>query len=241
MFNPSLIDKNDVWQIDIVNLLEKLLDLLRISGNKDLRVCGVAVLTSSIIHRLKVESIFKLGKIANTKEINNNNEEKTVEEKAPIPDLIDLQLPFRKETAYPVSLDDLLSILQNTLLELTNPSIKKNTIDLSQPTKTIDFQDYLIKFEKIIEEYEIKLFDYISERRGLIFNDFVFDMHDLDIARYFIAMLYLAMKQKIKISYVNINDMDMKDFEHNRENKMEDADIAKNNMELIKITAIDNN
>ncbi len=41
LFNPSLIDRQDVWQIDIVKLLENLLELLTATGNRDLRVCGV--------------------------------------------------------------------------------------------------------------------------------------------------------------------------------------------------------
>ena len=62
LFNPSLIERNDVWKIDIVRLLETLLSTLTKSSYKDLRVCGVAILTSTLIHRLKVESIFRLEK-----------------------------------------------------------------------------------------------------------------------------------------------------------------------------------
>ena len=241
MFNPSLIDKQDVWQIDIVKLLEKLLEILKVSGNKDLRVCGAAVLTSSIIHRLKVESIFKLGKLVNSKENNTNSKEKKIEEKVPIPELLNLQLPFRKEIAYPISLDELLSILENTILELATPTVKRNTLALNPSTKTIDFQEYLIKFEKIIEEYEIKLLEEIAQRKGIIFNDFVFDMKELDIARYFIAMLYLAMRQKIEISYIDINDIDTKEFDKNFiDTKMRDSNNENSSLELIKITVLDN-
>jgi segregation and condensation protein A len=224
-----------------VKLLEKLLEILKVSGNNDLRVCGAAVLTSSIIHRLKVESIFRLEKLVNSKDKNTDNKEKKIEEKVPIPDLLNLQLPFRKEIAYPVSLDELLSILENTILELANPTIKRNTLALDPSTaKTIDFQEYLIKFEKIIEEYEIKLLDVVSQK-GIIFNDFVFDMQELDIARYFIAMLYLAMKQKIEISYIDINDIDIKEFDKTFiDTKMRDSNNENSSLELIKITVLDN-
>ena len=201
LFNPSLIDKQDVWQIDVVKLLETLLELLTTAGNKDLRVCGVAILTSTLIHRLKVESIFRLDKIANQKDTNHDKEENP-EKKLPIPELVNLSLPFRKETTYPASLEELLLILENMITELVNPTIRKKLIDL-EPVQTFDFQEYLIKFEKVIEEYEIKLFEKISSMKELIFNNFVFNMSDLDIARYFIAMLYLAMKGKVEISYDN--------------------------------------
>src|SRR3712207_6876002 len=64
LFNLSLIAKKDVWDIDIPMLLQMLLSIINNTGKKDLRVCGIAVLSSSMIHRLKVESIFRLEKIA---------------------------------------------------------------------------------------------------------------------------------------------------------------------------------
>jgi segregation and condensation protein A len=63
LFNLSLIAKKDVWDIDITMLLQMLLNIINTTGKKDLRVCGIAVLSSSMIHRLKVESIFRLEKI----------------------------------------------------------------------------------------------------------------------------------------------------------------------------------
>jgi segregation and condensation protein A len=239
LFNPSLIDKQDVWQIDVVKLLENLLKLLATTGNRDLRICGVAILTSALIHRLKVESIFRLDKIANQRNENNTEKEKKDEEKVPIPEISTLTLPFRKETSYPVSIDDLLLILDNLITELTNPSVRKKTIDL-EPIVTIDFQDYLIKFEKVIEEYELKLFEKISVVKEMIFNDFVFDMNELDIARYFIAMLYLAMRNKIEISYVNIKDIDNKEFKDLMDFKMKNGNNKDEDIELIKITVANN-
>jgi len=239
LFNPSLIDKQDVWQIDVVKLLENLLKLLATTGNRDLRICGVAILTSALIHRLKVESIFRLDKIANQRNENNTEKEKKDEEKVPVPEISTLTLPFRKETSYPVSIDDLLLILDNLITELTNPSVRKKTIDL-EPIVTIDFQDYLIKFEKVIEEYELKLFEKISVVKEMIFNDFVFDMNEIDIARYFIAMLYLAMRNKIEISYVNIKDIDNKEFKDLMDFKMKNGNNKDEDIELIKITVANN-
>jgi segregation and condensation protein A len=236
LFNPSLIDKQDVWKIDIVRLLEMLLELLKLSGDKDLRVCGVAILTSTLIHRLKVESIFRLDKIANQKE-NNSDKNKNFEKKLPIPDLVNLSLPFRKETSYPASLEELLLILESMITELSNPTVRKNQIEL-EPIETFDFQDYLIKFEKVIEEYEAKLYDKLVDEREVLFNDFVIKMNDLDIARYFIAMLYLAMKGKIDISYDKSKEI------RNREiNELcldNDSNFKiNNNYEIIKINVVD--
>src|SRR5687767_15689901 len=56
LFNTSLLGKQNVWEIDISNLLELLLKFINSSGKKDLRICGIAAWSSSLIYRLKVES-----------------------------------------------------------------------------------------------------------------------------------------------------------------------------------------
>jgi len=198
LFNPSLIGRNDVWQINIVKLLETLLSTLTKSSYKDLRVCGVAILTSTLIHRLKVESIFRLEKIANKDQQGVSEREKEFSEMAPIPEISNLTLPFRKELSYPVSLEDLISILETMITDLTNPVVKRTSLNL-EPVEVIDFQNYLIKFEKIIEEFENRIMKRLEYGRELNFNEMVIGLDRIDIARYFIAMLYLSMKDKIEI------------------------------------------
>jgi segregation and condensation protein A len=198
LFNPSLIERNDVWQINIVKLLETLLSTLTKSSYRDLRVCGVAILTSSLIHRLKVESIFRLEKIANKDQQGVSDRDKEFSEKAPIPEISNLTLPFRKELSYPVSLEDLISILETMITDLTNPVVKRTSLNL-EPIEIIDFQQYLIKFEKIIEEFENRIMKRLEYERELNFNEMVIGLDRIDIARYFIAMLYLSMKDKIEI------------------------------------------
>src|SRR6185503_1806360 len=198
LFNPSLIGRNDVWQINIVKLLETLLSTLTKSSYKDLRVCGVAILTSTLIHRLKVESIFRLEKIANKDQQGVSERDRQFNEKAPIPEISNLTLPFRKELSYPVSLEDLISILETMITDLTNPVVKRTSLNL-EPVEVIDFQHYLIKFEKIIEEFENRIMNRLEYERELNFNEMMIGLDRIDIARYFIAMLYLSMKDKIEI------------------------------------------
>jgi len=76
--------------IDISKLLGLLLNIIHASGKKDLRLCGIAALSSSMIHRLKVESIFRLEKVAMQK--------KTIIDPVthdPVTDLDAIELPFK--------------------------------------------------------------------------------------------------------------------------------------------------
>ena len=64
LFNPSIISKKDVWQINLIEILKLLVKILEQTGKKDLKVAGMAALASSLIYRMKVESIFALQKAA---------------------------------------------------------------------------------------------------------------------------------------------------------------------------------
>jgi segregation and condensation protein A len=195
LFNPSLVNRKDVWDIDISNLLGMLLNIIQSSGKKDLRLCGIAALSSSMIHRLKVESIFRLEKVA-------------MQRKAivgpgphdPVTDLNAIELPFRFESTYPVSLEDLLRVLENMIFELSNPvSSKKLTIE---PVQVFDFDHYSHKFEQIIREYEETIFGIVNVGGAVMFRTLISKMEALEVARYFIALLYLATKGKIILEQI---------------------------------------
>lgn len=190
LFNPSVLSKKDVWEIDVSLLLEMLLKLINTSGKKDLRMCGIAALSSSLIYRLKVESILRLEKIAKTK--------KGVEviDIEPIPNLKPLEIPFRIEPTYPVTLEELLHLLENMINGLANPKPKRNQLNL-ESVETFNFDEYLVKFEKILQSYEDMIFDIVTADKRIEFKNLTLKMGSVETVRCFIAMLYLAMKRKI--------------------------------------------
>jgi segregation and condensation protein A len=190
LFNPSVLSKKDVWEIDISLLLEMLLKLINNSGKKDLRMCGIAALSSSLIYRLKVESILQLEKISKTK--------KGIEvlDIKPIPNLKPIEIPFRIEPTYPVSLEELLHVLENMINTLANPKPRRNQLNL-ESVETFNFDEYLMKFEKILQSYENMIFDIVSADKSVEFKNLTLKMNQIEIVRCFIALLYLAMKRKI--------------------------------------------
>ena len=200
LFNPSLLIRKDVWNIDIARLLEMFLRLLNATGNKDLRICGLAAVSSSMIYRLKVESIFVLEKIAMQKK--GLNDPTNDPQQQPIPQLNPIELPFRIEPTYPVSVEDLLHMLENMIMELANPRSKRKKQELElEPVETFNFDRYLLKFEKIIQDYEDMIYDIVAADGILMFKTLVNKLEPVEMARCFIAMLYLAMKRKIKLDY----------------------------------------
>jgi segregation and condensation protein A len=197
LFNPSLLaSKKDIWDIDVAMLLDMLLKLINTTGKKDLRVCGIAILSSSIIYRLKVESIFRLEKIAMQRKGVDDSQLRQ-----PIPDLNPVEIPFRIESTYPVSLEDLLHVLENMISELASPRPKKKQLEL-EPVETFDFDQYIIKFEHILQGYEDMIFDIVTADGQAIFKILVAKMEPIEIVRCFIAVLYLAMKGKVDLMQI---------------------------------------
>ncbi|MGA8564475.1 MAG: hypothetical protein WB587_06940, partial [Nitrososphaeraceae archaeon] len=181
-------------------LLEMLLRILSESGRRDLRICGVAALSSSMIYRLKVESIFRLEKIAMMKrgiEVTESNAE--------VPMLKPIEIPFRIESTYPVTLEELLHVLENMIMDLANPRKQRKQLNL-EAVETFDFNDYLVKFEQIVKSYEEMIFDIVSADGFVLFRKFTERMNSIEIVRCFIAVLYLAMKGLVIIDQEDYGD-----------------------------------
>ncbi|MFQ5969608.1 MAG: chromosome segregation protein ScpA [Nitrososphaerales archaeon] len=197
LFNPVLVTKKNVWDIDIASLLEKLLAILNSRGNKDLRICGVAALSSAMILRLKVESIFVLEKIA--------MQRKPVTDTSILEHLEVLDMPYRYEATYPVSLEELLNVLENMLGQIANPKHRRQ-LEL-EPIESRELDKYLVNFEQLLEKYKDMLFDKIRHVRTIMLSKFVKDMEPIEMARYFVAMLYLAMYNKVEIEQTENEDI----------------------------------
>ena len=88
LFNPEGIQKRDVWDIDLIQILSMLLKILEKTDKKDLRVAGMAALSSSLIYKLKVESIFALQKAA--------MEKKPLRQRTDV-DIDIIEFPYRHE------------------------------------------------------------------------------------------------------------------------------------------------
>ena len=139
LFDPKSALKKDVWEIDLIQILNLLTKILEKTGRKDLKVAGMAALSSSLIYRMKVESIFALQKAAMDKKPSFQRTDVDIE-------LIDI--PYRHESTYPVSLDDLLGLLQNLIGTIANPQSRRNRKLDIEPIEAPDFQEFFISLEK---------------------------------------------------------------------------------------------
>jgi segregation and condensation protein A len=190
LFDRDNISKKDVWDIDIIQILELLIKILNQTGKKDLRVAGMAALSSSLIHRMKVESIFALQKAAM--------------EKKPLTQRVDLDIdminmPYRHESTYPVTLDELLNLLENLIGTIANPRSRKGRNLNFEPIEAPDFKDYFISLENLIGKYEELITNKIKTTGTGMLKDIVTDLDTIDSIRCFFAILFLARDQKVDL------------------------------------------
>ncbi len=193
LFSPISAAKKDVWEIDLIQILDLLLKILEKSGKKDLKVAGMAALSSSLIYRMKVESIFALQRAAMEKKPLRQRTDVDVE-------LIDI--PYRHESTYPVSLDDLLGLLQNLIGSIANPQSRRGRKVEIEPIEPPNFQEYFISLESIIGKYEDLIIRKITPTGFGLLQNIIIDLDEIDSIRCFFATLFLARDQKVDIEQV---------------------------------------
>ena len=193
LFDPKSVDKKDVWDIDLIEILNLLIRILEKAEKKDLRVAGMAALSSSLIYRMKVESIFALQKAA--------MEKKPMRQRIDV-DIELIDIPYRHESTYPVSLDDLLGLLQNLIGSIANPQSRRNNQLNIEPIDPPDFQEYFISLENIIGKYEDLIIRKISNTGFGMLQNIISELDMVDSIRCFFAILFLARDEKIDIEQI---------------------------------------
>jgi segregation and condensation protein A len=190
LFDTKAVVKKDVWEIDLIQILNLLTKILEKAGTKDLKVAGMAALSSSLIYRMKVESIFALQKAAMDKKPSFQRTDVDIE-------LIDI--PYRHESTYPVSLDDLLGLLQNLIGTIANPHSRRNRKLEIEPLEAPDFQEFFISLESIIGKYEDLIMKKIANTGFGLLQDIIAELDQVDSIRCFFAALFLARDQKVDL------------------------------------------
>lgn len=192
LFNPNTIAKKDVWEINIIQILEILIHILKKTDKKDLRIAGMAALSSSLIHRMKVERIFALQKAAMEKKPLRGRMDMDVEI---------LNIPYRHESTYPVTLDELLSLLENLIGAIANPSSRRGGLRF-EPVDVPDFKDYFVSLENIIGKYEDLILRKIGNTGFGFLHSIIADLDTVDSIRCFFAILFLARDQKVDLEQI---------------------------------------
>ena len=194
LFDPDGVKKKDIWEIDLIQILSILIKVLEKADKKDLRVAGMAALSSSLIYRMKVENIFALQKAA--------MENKPMRQRSDI-DIQMLDIPYRHESTYPVSLDELLDLLENLIGTIANPRERRSNQLKFEPVDAPDFKKYFNNLENIIGEYQDLILKKLEPNGNALLATITKDLNAKDSIRCFFAILFLARDEKVDLMQVD--------------------------------------
>ncbi|KAG2473160.1 MAG: Chromosome segregation protein ScpA [Nitrosopumilales archaeon] len=173
--------------------MDILMKILEKAGKKDLKVAGMAALSSSLIYRMKVESIFALQRSA--------LEKKPLRQRTDL-DIDVIDIPYRHESTYPVSLDDLLTLLENLIGTIANPRSRRSQMSF-EPVEPPNFKDYFVSLESLIGKYEDLIVKKIGSDKFGWLQKIISDLDPMDSIRCFFAILFLARDAKVDLEQVD--------------------------------------
>ena len=194
LFDPEGVKKKDIWEIDLMQILKMLISVLEKADKKDLRIAGMAALSSSLIYRMKVENIFALQKAA--------MENKPIRQRSDI-DIQMLDIPFRHESTYPVSLNELLDLLENLIGTIANPRERRSSQLSFEPVDVPDFKNIMNNLENLIPQYQDLILKKLESNGTALLASITKDLDITDSIRCFFATLFLARDEKVDLVQVD--------------------------------------
>jgi segregation and condensation protein A len=186
LLNPNLALKHRPWDLNIQKLLEEFLDFLKQKPVTDMRLSGLALITSSLIYKLKVENLFYEEVRYARRRISELTEPVDV-----------LKMPFRLQP--PVSdVADLIAALQSLLLEIERAPVQeheKNPFTTGIQAEVIETDNITV----LIEEYSQPILERLSRVKQFAFSELIAGKAWEEAIRVFLTVLFLAHQQKLVI------------------------------------------
>jgi segregation and condensation protein A len=184
LFDLLRLHRIKPWDVDIAELLNSFMAEMKKNGFVDFSASGTALLSSSVVHRMKSEIVLKMEDPP----------------KPPVPrpnDEVPPALPFPLRFEYTsTSVAEILHTLQEAL-EYEKAVLAKKPFILSPPSVFEQFDQFLANIEENIENYYGHLIKLSIRGLPLSFKELVRDQTFLEAVRIFIMLLFLANEKKI--------------------------------------------
>ncbi len=175
------------------------MELITKSEFLDLRLCGSAALSSALIYRLKVETLFLLDKIRESRV-------QRAEFGGDVPLL--LEMPFRQEI-YSTTLEDLVSTLEAILEDIIRGrrKLQEKQNLIFEPVTSFEPEKFLNKISELVSGFRIRVLSIVREKDSFLFSEFSKGRDPLERAQYFIFFLFLAMEGTLRLEQTQNEDI----------------------------------
>lgn len=180
--------KVDPWNIDIVDLTEKYIKMLREMRELDLRISARAILAASTLVRMKTEALLSE---------DEEEEEEKHEERIRV-DVESFAPPIRRSERY-YTFDDLIEALMDALEEVERRKPRKRKKEnIEEHVFVVD--DFRVDIEKHVHRlHSIVIRLYREKGEPIRFWDLVFDPSPKIVARTFLYLLFLSNMGKVDL------------------------------------------
>ncbi|MEM2873483.1 MAG: hypothetical protein QXD82_04855 [Nitrososphaerales archaeon] len=179
LVNPEVIKKQKPWDLDLASLLEAFSSIIKSSETLNLRLCGSAIVSSALIYRLKVETLFLFEKLKIKREPVKSME----------PPLF--EMPFRHEL-YSTSLEDLILALERIIKEVSAEQRKEEPKSLIEPEPLIEADDFSLHIKELLSFFRSNLLSVLEKKSEIFFSEYVRGMKLLETIQSFILLLFVA-------------------------------------------------
>jgi segregation and condensation protein A len=187
LFDLLRLHRIKPWDVNITYLLNAFLAEMKKQGFIDFSASGTALLSSSMIHRMKSELVLKMEEPPKPP-IARPNEE------VPPP----LPFPIRFEYTS-TSIEQVLSVLEEVLKRESVALADRKSL-LSPPEILEQMDEFLANIEKNIEVFYTGLLRKAAGSPTLSFLQLTKEGTLLDAVRAFIMLLFLVMQNRVSLS-----------------------------------------
>ncbi|MCJ7456038.1 hypothetical protein MUP07_04745 [Candidatus Bathyarchaeota archaeon] len=187
LFDLLRLHRIKPWDVNITYLLNTFLAEMKKQGFIDFSASGTALLSSSMIHRMKSELVLKMEEPPKPP-IARPNEE------VPPP----LPFPIRFEYTS-TSIEQVLTMLEEVLKRESFALAERKSL-LSPPEILEQMDEFLANIEKNIEIFYATLLRKATSSSTLSFIQLAKEWTYLDAVRAFIMLLFLVMQNRVTLS-----------------------------------------
>jgi len=193
-FEPSLVTLFDLlrlhrvrpWDVDISYILPALVNEMKKRGGIDFVASGVALLSSSILYRMKSELVLKL------------QEPPRIVGRKPV-DFVPppIQLPYRYEYTT-TTINDLIKTLEEALKKESKvgPSLIEMVPD---PSVSRSLDQFAINIKKNMTKLYEKIYKLAKSEKSISFTKLVAGKRRTEIIRTFLLILLIASEGKVRL------------------------------------------
>jgi len=182
LFEVTRLSKIKPWDVDLRSLINSFSQELRRRGFVDFSAAGMVLLSSSIIHRAKTESVLEADQPKTPKQPSTDY--------VPPP----LQLPVRSDYTT-TTMAELVAALDKVLRDMA----AVQEVSPLPPSMDIKVEDFLLKLEEMMIEVQARVAAMLEKEESFPFSNLIQGATRLEAARIFILLLFIAARGAVTL------------------------------------------